>query len=117
MEAVCFSETLASTDESKRRQNPEDHHHQQVSRFQMDQHGPPDFEFLPLFQIIIFEDFSLGVAHYLDKIVAMRRFRGCLRLKAEANATSSYANWQRTALQYKLSTLSFYLKVETTSET
>jgi hypothetical protein len=26
METVCFSETLASTDESTRRQNPEDHH-------------------------------------------------------------------------------------------
>jgi hypothetical protein len=28
METVCFSETLAPTDESRRRQNPEqDHHH------------------------------------------------------------------------------------------
>jgi hypothetical protein len=27
METVCFSETLASTDESIRRQNPEEHHH------------------------------------------------------------------------------------------
>jgi hypothetical protein len=26
METVCFSETLASTDESARRQNPEEHH-------------------------------------------------------------------------------------------
>jgi hypothetical protein len=29
METVCFSETLVSTDESTRRQNPEDHHHPQ----------------------------------------------------------------------------------------
>jgi hypothetical protein len=28
METVCFSETLASTGESKRRQNPAEHHHQ-----------------------------------------------------------------------------------------
>jgi hypothetical protein len=27
METVCFSETLASTDESTRRQNPEQHRH------------------------------------------------------------------------------------------
>jgi hypothetical protein len=27
METVCFSETLASTDESTRRQNPEEHSH------------------------------------------------------------------------------------------
>jgi hypothetical protein len=27
MEAACFSETVASTDESTRRQNPEEHHH------------------------------------------------------------------------------------------
>jgi hypothetical protein len=27
METVCFSETLATTDESTRRQNPEEHHH------------------------------------------------------------------------------------------
>jgi hypothetical protein len=27
MEAVCFSETLAPTDESTRRQNPEEEHH------------------------------------------------------------------------------------------
>jgi hypothetical protein len=26
-DTVCFSETLASTDESTRRQNPEEHHH------------------------------------------------------------------------------------------
>jgi hypothetical protein len=26
METVCFSETLASTEESTRRQNPEEHH-------------------------------------------------------------------------------------------
>jgi hypothetical protein len=28
METLCFSETLASTNESTRRQNPEQHHHQ-----------------------------------------------------------------------------------------
>jgi hypothetical protein len=28
MVTVCFSETLASTDESTRRQNPEEQHHQ-----------------------------------------------------------------------------------------
>jgi endo-1,4-beta-D-glucanase Y len=27
MEAVCFSETLASTYQSRQRQNPEEHHH------------------------------------------------------------------------------------------
>jgi hypothetical protein len=27
MESVCFSETLASTDDSTQRQNPEEHHH------------------------------------------------------------------------------------------
>jgi hypothetical protein len=32
METVCFSETLSSTDESTRRQNPE-HHHQQFLNF------------------------------------------------------------------------------------
>jgi hypothetical protein len=29
METVCFSETLASTDESTQHQNPEEHHHHQ----------------------------------------------------------------------------------------
>jgi hypothetical protein len=32
METVCFSETLASTDESTRLQNPEDHHHHHLHR-------------------------------------------------------------------------------------
>jgi hypothetical protein len=32
METVCFSETLASTDESTRRQNPEEYHHHQPHR-------------------------------------------------------------------------------------
>jgi hypothetical protein len=31
MEALCFSETLASTNESTRRQNPEEHHHQFIT--------------------------------------------------------------------------------------
>jgi hypothetical protein len=31
METVCFSETLASTDESTRRRNPEERHHHEAN--------------------------------------------------------------------------------------
>jgi hypothetical protein len=38
METVCFSETLASTDESTRHQNSEDHHHNILRRKNLNSH-------------------------------------------------------------------------------
>jgi hypothetical protein len=39
METVCFSETLASTNESTRRQDPEDHHHHPHRRENLKSHN------------------------------------------------------------------------------
>jgi hypothetical protein len=45
METVCFSETLASTDESTRRHNPEEHHpHRRENLKSHIEGGGPSFE-------------------------------------------------------------------------
>jgi hypothetical protein len=61
VERICFSETLASTDESTRRQNP-DHHH----------HHPHRCENLISHYSFIFNDVRVFTAHGTFLYVAER---------------------------------------------
>jgi hypothetical protein len=63
METVCFSETLASTDESTRRQNPEEEHYHPRHSENLKSHRPSIMLEVPVFYTVVLWICELELHH------------------------------------------------------